>query len=84
MADVPVIATAVGGITEIIDHGKTGLLVEYGDEAGLGKAVTDMLEDSDLRDSLARQAKLKALSDYTESAYKEKITSLIQDALSRG
>lgn len=43
----PVIATRVGGIPEIVEDGETGLLVDYGDPAGLGAAVCGLLGDPD-------------------------------------
>ncbi len=44
---VPVIATAVGTLTEDIKHGETGLLVEPGDISGLARALVKMLSDPD-------------------------------------
>ena len=41
----PVIAAAVGGLPEIVDHGMTGLLVESGDESALADAVRTLLAD---------------------------------------
>lgn len=35
----PVIASSAGGLTEIVKHGKTGLLVNPGDDAGLSAAI---------------------------------------------
>ncbi len=44
---VPVIATAVGALSEDLQHGETGLLVEPGDTAGLSRALVKMLSDPD-------------------------------------
>jgi len=52
---VPVVATAVGGIPELVRDGETGLLVEAGDSAGLAGAVTQLLSDSDLAARLATE-----------------------------
>jgi glycosyltransferase involved in cell wall biosynthesis len=40
---VPVIATAVGGVPDIIDHGRTGLLVPSGDDRCLAEAILHLL-----------------------------------------
>jgi O-antigen/teichoic acid export membrane protein/glycosyltransferase involved in cell wall biosynthesis len=42
---VPVIATATGGIPDIVEHERTGLLVPPGDPAALADAITALLAD---------------------------------------
>jgi glycosyltransferase involved in cell wall biosynthesis len=46
-AGLPVVATRVGGIPDLIDHGVQGLLVEPQDPAGLGDAIAQLLSDPD-------------------------------------
>lgn len=46
---VPVIASRVGGIPEIVEDGQNGLLFEAGDEQGLTKCLQRMLQDDTLR-----------------------------------
>jgi glycosyltransferase involved in cell wall biosynthesis len=48
-AGLPVVATAVGGIPEIVDDGTTGLLVPPGDAAALAAALERLLADAGLR-----------------------------------
>lgn len=48
-AGLPVIASDVGGIREAVEHGKTGLLVQRGDESGLRDALDEVLDAPDLR-----------------------------------
>ena len=38
-AQVPVVAARVGGMTEVVEEGKTGLLFELGDAAALAEAL---------------------------------------------
>jgi glycosyltransferase involved in cell wall biosynthesis len=45
----PVVATAVGGVTDIVLDGVTGRLVPAGDVAGLRGALVDLRDDPDLR-----------------------------------
>lgn len=46
---LPVVATSVGGVPEAVTDGVSGRLVEPGDEAGLGRALAEVLGDGDLR-----------------------------------
>jgi glycosyltransferase involved in cell wall biosynthesis len=55
-ADVPVIASKAGGIPEIIEHERTGLLVQNSPEA-VASAVRRLHEDRTLAQSLAAQAR---------------------------
>jgi len=50
----PVIASNVGGIPEMIEHGKTGLLVPPHDPASLADAIVRLLVDHPLADTLGR------------------------------
>ncbi|CAN5669527.1 glycosyltransferase [soil metagenome] len=50
----PVVATNVGGIPEMIEDGVTGLLVPPRDRRELAAAITRLLEDHPLADTLAR------------------------------
>lgn len=50
----PVVASAVGGVTEMVEHERTGLLVPPHDPVALGEAIARLLTDHPLADSLAR------------------------------
>ncbi|MBS1811846.1 MAG: glycosyltransferase family 4 protein [Acidobacteria bacterium] len=52
----PVVATTVGGIPEMIEHGKTGLLVPPRDAQGLADAIVTLLQDRALRHEMRRHA----------------------------
>ena len=51
---VPVVASNIGGITDIVQHESTGLLVPPGDEDALAKALTALLENPELSRSLGQ------------------------------
>ncbi|MEP6591354.1 MAG: glycosyltransferase family 4 protein [Gemmatimonadota bacterium] len=46
---LPVVATAVGGIPEVVEDGTTGTLVANGNDDGLTRAIVSMVEDAALR-----------------------------------
>ncbi len=73
---VPVVATSAGGIPELVVHEKTGLLAPVGASDVLAKAVTDILQNPDLRQRLVEAARLHAkkfsiknMASQTLSAY---------------
>ena len=52
----PVISTAVGGVAEVVDDGRNGLLVPVGDPEALADAITRFFGDPDLRERLSSAA----------------------------
>jgi len=47
--ETPVIASSVGGIPEVIENGKNGILVRPNDHKELARAIESLLEDRELR-----------------------------------
>jgi glycosyltransferase involved in cell wall biosynthesis len=56
----PVVATAVGGIPDVVDHERTGLLVPPRDSDALAQAVINLLEDQETRHQMGQRALEKA------------------------
>jgi glycosyltransferase involved in cell wall biosynthesis len=54
------VVTRVGGLTEVIEHGKQGLLVPPGDPEALADAIVSLLEDADLRRQLGEAGRRRA------------------------
>jgi glycosyltransferase involved in cell wall biosynthesis len=57
---VPVVATLVGGVHELVDDGADGVLVAPGDAAGLANAVSRLLDDPGLRTRMGEAGRKKA------------------------
>jgi glycosyltransferase involved in cell wall biosynthesis len=53
---IPVIATRVGGMPEIIQHGENGLLVPPNDPQQIADAINKLLADKHLREKLSAKA----------------------------
>ncbi|HWR40294.1 MAG TPA: glycosyltransferase [Patescibacteria group bacterium] len=64
-AKVPMILTPVGGIPEVVEHGKTALLIEPGDISALSAAITKLLVDRDLRKQLKDNAYTKVRAEFS-------------------
>jgi glycosyltransferase involved in cell wall biosynthesis len=76
-AGVPVVATAAGGVAEIVRDGLDGLLTPVGDGAALGAAIARVLGDRALRDGLVaaglqrvRQFTIERTVDETLAVYR--------------
>jgi glycosyltransferase involved in cell wall biosynthesis len=55
----PVVASAVGGLPEAVEDGRTGLLVPPADHGTLAEAVVRLLEDRDLARGMGVAAREK-------------------------
>jgi glycosyltransferase involved in cell wall biosynthesis len=75
-AGVPVIASRVAGIPEVVQHEVSGLLVEPGDSAGLAQAMARLVADNELRRSLGESARAFVLPRFGFDRYVESITAL--------
>jgi glycosyltransferase involved in cell wall biosynthesis len=67
----PVIATAVGGIPEVVREGVNGILVSPKSPETIAKALERLLSNSGLRRKLGRAA-AESVKDYTWSKIAEK------------
>lgn len=61
----PVVAADVGGVSELVVDGKTGILVPPGDEKRLADAVSIVLEDAGLRSSMGIAGRERVLKQFT-------------------
>jgi len=53
---VPVICSRVGGLPEVVQHGKTGYLAEVGDVQGMSESVLKLLTNDSLHKTFSKQA----------------------------
>ncbi len=64
LAGLPVVATAVGGIPELVEHGVTGLLIRVGDAGGLAQALARLVADDPLRRRMGEAGRRRALQSF--------------------
>jgi glycosyltransferase involved in cell wall biosynthesis len=73
---LPVVATTVGGIPDVVDDGVTGLLIKPGDTGGLANALCLLLSDPALRRRMGDAAKLLIKERYTPQRIVPKIEDI--------
>jgi len=79
-AGLPAVATAVGGIPELLEDGFQGLLVEPGQPEQLAAALVDLAADAEKRRQCGQAARERA-SRYSVERMMEKIETLYEELL---
>jgi glycosyltransferase involved in cell wall biosynthesis len=67
-AGVPTVATAVGGIPEVMDDGQSGFLVPAGDAKSLAQRIVALLENDAQRQAMGRAARERVRRDFSFTA----------------
>lgn len=62
--EVPVIATAVGGLPEVVIHGENGFLHEVGDVEGMAASALRLLQDEPMRQAFGAAGRKRAVEVY--------------------
>ena len=77
---VPVIGSRVGGITDILEDHKTGLLVPPSDPAALSQAIVRLLKDRPLAGTLAKTFRQKIEAEYALERMIDRTLAVYQEA----
>lgn len=77
----PVVATRVGGLAEIIVDGRTGYLVDRGDDAMMAAAAARLLEDSDRAKQFGLDARVRAAERFGLSACLESYENIYSELI---
>ncbi len=78
---LPVVATKVGGVPEIVEQGKNGFLVEPGDEAQLFTALVGLINNSQSRRQMGDQARAFVEENHSPDKLPIRLGELYQLAL---
>ena len=78
-AGLPVIATRVGGIPELVTHEQTGLLVAPDDPAELAAAIERLAGDPELRAALGARAAARVAADFSVERAVESTIELYEE-----
>ena len=79
---MPVVATRVGGVAEMVEQGKTGLLVEVGDVDGLADSLRSLLQDRGLATAMGEAARAAALRAYRADVVASRTRDVYRSMLS--
>ena len=77
----PVVASAVGGLRDLVADGETGLLVPPGDVGALRAAIGRLLGDRELRARLGRNARIRALEHLSWESATAATVAAYEDAV---
>ncbi|HJW72037.1 MAG TPA: N-acetyl-alpha-D-glucosaminyl L-malate synthase BshA [Geothrix sp.] len=80
---VPVIASRVGGLPEVVRHGVDGFLEPVGDVDAMAADALTLLGDEDLRRTMGRSARERALTTFAEGPVVDQYEALYQRVLGR-
>ena len=81
---VPVVASRIGGIPEVVHDGVTGLLAEPGDSAALARGIRAVLEDVDAAARRARAARHLVEDRFSHQAAITRLLALYDELLDGG
>jgi hypothetical protein len=80
----PIVASAVGGIPEMIEHGRSGLLVPSDDAPALAQALAALLEDEPGRVRLGEAARERLATRFSLEAFAAGMFGAFDDAVADG
>jgi glycosyltransferase involved in cell wall biosynthesis len=78
-AGKPIVASAVGGIPEVIDHGIDGILIPSDDSDRLAEAISELLHDDKKRDDMGEKARKKFEERFTIQTMVERYEELYEE-----
>jgi len=78
---IPVVASTVGGIPEMVRNGEDGYLARYDDVEQFAEAVHGLLTNTDLRTRMGVQARRRATELFSKKQYETSMLNLYQSLL---
>jgi glycosyltransferase involved in cell wall biosynthesis len=80
-AGLPVVSTRVGGLPEVVEEGRTGLLVPSGDPARLAQAICELAAKPSLREEMGRVGRQRAEAVFSERLMHARYEQLYREML---
>ena len=79
--EAPVVASAVGGIVEVVEDGKTGLLVPPAQPAALAEALVRVLNSPDLARDMGKAGRRRVEEKFSWASVAERTEQVYADAI---
>lgn len=79
----PAVATDVGGVRAVVEHGVTGLVVDAGDHSAIAAAITSLIQDPALAASMGAAARERVRARYSSKRLVDDVTRLYDELLAR-
>jgi glycosyltransferase involved in cell wall biosynthesis len=77
----PVVATCSGGIPEIIEQRRTGMLVARGEARELARAIAQVLDNPDIARALGEAGRQRAIERFAWNVVSQHLVGLIESVL---
>lgn len=81
-AGLPIVASEVGGVPEMVQNNETALLVPAGDPQAMADAIVRVLNNENFGDQLAKNASALASSRFSPEAYVRTLTGIYSEIIS--
>ncbi|WP_243312186.1 glycosyltransferase [Fundidesulfovibrio agrisoli] len=75
---LPAVGTDVGGVGEVIRHGRTGFVVPKRDSEALAGALSTLLDDAGLRERMGEEGRRTALEEHSLGSVAERHAAIIE------
>ena len=78
---LPVISTFEGGIPDVIENGKTGILVPQNDVISLAQAIETLIKNPQLRESMGKAGRKKYEQEFTIDKFEERLSEILMEIM---
>ena len=82
-ANLPIVATAVGGVPEMVTNNESALLVPPNEPPALAEALATLLTDNDLAQRLAKEAATLVDTQFTPETYARSLVRIYSEVIER-
>lgn len=79
--EIPIVASAEGGIPDIIDNGNSGYTVDKNNPTALASAIELLIKDPELCNSMGEAGRRRFEEKFTEEVFEKKMRECLEKAI---